>query len=124
MLENLFIVYAIFAFFSLGATLGLFTRGQKYHAYFTYIPSVFASLLTIILSLAVFSSENTHLTFFNVQHLFDFEIFIDGVSAFFLLIIGLISFAVSIYSLSYSKKFDDKKNNSALGMLFNVFIVL
>jgi len=123
MVENLFIVYAIFAFFSLGATLGLFTRGQKYHTYFTYIPSAFASVLTIILSIAVFSSENTHLTFFNVQHLFDFEIFIDGVSAFFLLIIGLISFAVSIYSLSYSKRFDDKKNNSALGMLFNIFIV-
>jgi hydrogenase-4 component B len=121
--ENLFIIYAIFIFFSIGATLGLFTRGQKYNTYFTYIPSAFASFLTIILSLTVFSSENIHLTFFNIQHLFDFEIFIDGVAAFFLLIIGLISFAISIYSLSYSKKFDDKKNNSSLGMLFNVFIV-
>ena len=116
-------MYAIFAIFSLGATLGLFTRGQKYHVYFTYLPSSFASLLTIILSITIFSSENIHLTLFNIQHPFDFEIFIDGVSAFFLLIIGLISFAVSIYSLSYSKKFDDKKNNSALGMLFNVFII-
>ena len=123
MSENLFIIYAIFIFFSIGATLGLFTRGQKYNTYFTYIPSAFASLLTIVLSLTVFSSENIHLTFFNIQHLFDFEIFIDGVAAFFLLIIGLISFAISIYSLSYSKKFDDKKNNSALGMLFNVFII-
>ena len=123
MSENLFIIYAIFIFFSIGATLGLFTRGQKYNTYFTYIPSAFASFLTIILSLTVFSSENIHLTFFNIQHLFDFEIFIDGVAAFFLLIIGLISFAISIYSLSYSKKFDDKKNNSSLGMLFNVFIV-
>jgi hydrogenase-4 component B len=121
--ENLFIIYAIFIFFSIGATLGLFTRGQKYNTYFTYIPSAFASFLTIVLSLTVFSSENIHLTFFNIQHLFDFEIFIDGVAAFFLLIIGLISFAISIYSLSYSKKFDDKKNNSSLGMLFNVFIV-
>ncbi|MEK6832151.1 MAG: hypothetical protein AABY17_05225, partial [Thermoproteota archaeon] len=116
MSENLSILYIIFAFFSLGVTLGLFTRGQKYHAYFTYIPSTFASFLTIILSVTIFSSEDIHLTFFNIQHLFDFEIFIDGVAAFFLLIIGLISFAVSIYSLSYSKKFDDKKNNSALGM--------
>lgn len=123
MSENLSILYVIIAFFSLGATLGLFTRGQKYHTYFTYIPSAFASFLTIILSLTIFSSESIHLTFFNIQDLFDFEIFIDGVSAFFLLIIGLISFAVSIYSLSYSKKFDDKKNNSALGMLFNVFII-
>ncbi|MEK6865048.1 MAG: proton-conducting transporter membrane subunit, partial [Thermoproteota archaeon] len=123
MSENLSIMYVIIAFFALGATLGLFTRGQKYHAYFTYIPSAFASFLTIILSITIFSSESIHLTFFNMQDLFDFEIFIDGVAAFFLLIIGLISFAVSIYSLSYSKKFDDKKNNSALGMLFNVFII-
>ncbi len=123
MVEDLFLVYAIFTFFSLGATLGLFARGHKYHSYLTYVSSSFASILTITLSLAVISSEPIHLTFFNIQHLFDFEIFIDGVSAFFLLIIGLISFAVSIYSLSYSKKFDDKKNNSALGMLFNVFII-
>jgi hydrogenase-4 component B len=116
-------VYAIFAIFSLGATLGLFTRGQKYSTYFTYIPSAVGSLLTIILSISIFSSENLHLTLFNIQHLFDFEIFIDGASAFFLLIIGLISFAVSIYSISYSKKFDDKLNNSALGMLLNVFII-
>lgn len=57
------------------------------------------------------------------MNLFSFEILIDGVSAFFLFLIGLISVAVSIYSLSYSKKFDDKKNNSSLGLFFNIFII-
>ncbi|GKS67068.1 hypothetical protein YTPLAS73_06150 [Nitrosarchaeum sp.] len=53
MSENLFIIYAIFTFFSLGATLGLFARSYKYHSYLTHIPSSFASILTIALSLVV-----------------------------------------------------------------------
>jgi len=122
-MENLYIVYAIIGFFSLGATLGLFTRGKKQHVYFTYIPAAIGSFLAIVLSFLVLSSENVQITFFNTLQLFDFEIFIDGVAAFFILIIGIISLAVSIYSLSYSKKLDDKKNNSALGLLFNVFII-
>ena len=123
MIENLYIVYVVIGFFSLGATLGLFTRGKKHHVYFTYIPAAIGSFLAIVLSLLVFSSENIQITFFNTLQLFDFEIFIDGVAAFFILIIGVVSLAVSVYSLSYSKKLDDKKNNSALGMLFNVFII-
>ena len=122
MLEQLYLVCAIFVFFSLGATLGLFTRGKKQHVYFTYIPAAIGSFLAIALSLIVFTSEDIHITL-GYQQIFDFKIFIDGVASFFILIIGLISFAVSIYSLSYSKKFDDKKNNSNLGMLFNLFII-
>jgi len=122
LLENLSIVYAVIAFFSLGATLGIFSRGKNQHVYFTYIPAAIGSFLAIVLSLLVFSSEDIHITLSSHQ-LFDFEIFIDGTAAFFILLIGLVSFAVSIYSLSYAKKFDDKKNNSALGMLFNIFII-
>ncbi len=122
MLENFYLVYAIVGFFSLGATFGLFSRGKPQHVYLTYIPSIIGSFLAIILSIVVFTSENIHITL-SSQQIFNFEIFIDGVASFFILIIGLISFAVSIYSLSYSKKFDDKKNNSNLGMLFNLFII-
>ncbi len=122
MLESLYLVYAIFGFFSLGAISSLFTRGKKQHVYFAYIPAAIGSFLAIVLSLIVFTSEDIHITL-GYQQIFDFEIFIDGVASFFILIIGLVSFAVSIYSLSYSKKFDDKKNNSNLGMLFNLFII-
>jgi hydrogenase-4 component B len=122
LLENFHLVYAIVGFFSLGAILGLFSRGKSQHVYLTYIPSIIGSFLAVILSIVVFTSEDIHLTL-SSQQIFNFEIFIDGVAAFFILIIGLISFAVSIYSLSYSKKFDDKKNNSNLGMLVNLFII-
>ena len=122
MLENLYIVYSVIGFFSLGAIMGLFSRGKKQHVYFTYIPATIGSFLTIVLSLVVFSSEDIHITL-GSQQIFNFEILIDGLAAFFILLIGLVSFAVSIYSLSYVKKFDDKKNNSSLGLLFNLFIV-
>lgn len=122
MSENLYIVYVIFSLFSLGALLGIFARRKKHHTYFTYIPSALGSFLAIILSVIVFSSGNVHQSLFSTQHLFDFEILVDGFSAFFILIIGLVSSSVSIYSLSYSKKFDDKKSNSSLGMMFNIFI--
>ncbi|NOJ29885.1 MAG: hydrogenase 4 subunit B [Nitrososphaeraceae archaeon] len=116
-------MYGIFVLFSLGAVIGLFTRGHKNNVYFTYIPAIIASFLTIVLSFLILFSEPIQVNLFNILHLFNFEILIDGVSAFFLFLIGLISFAVSIYSLSYSKKLDDKKNNSSLGLFFNIFII-
>jgi len=122
LLENFYLVYAVVGFFSLGAVLGLFSRGKQQHVFLTYIPSIIGSFLAIVLSIVVFTSEDIHITL-SSQQIFNFEIFIDGIAAFFILIIGLISFAVSIYSLSYSKIFDDKKNNSNLGMLFNLFII-
>ncbi|MFQ5498016.1 MAG: hypothetical protein ACE5DU_09050, partial [Nitrosopumilus sp.] len=122
MLENLYIVYAVIVSFSLGAALGMFSRGKKQHVYYTYIPAAIGSFLAIVLSLVVFSSESIHIVLGSEQ-LFNFEILIDGLAAFFILLIGLVSFAVSIYSLSYAKKFDDRKNNSSLGLLFNLFIL-
>lgn len=123
MSENLSLLITIIALFSLGASLGLFSRGNKHHTYLTFIPSTIASFLTVVLAFSIFSLDVIQESFFSIQNMFDFEILVDGFSAFFLLIIGLISFSVSIYSISYAKKFDDKKNNSALGMMFNIFIV-
>lgn len=59
----------------------------------------------------------------NVNPFFDLEIFVDGTSAFFLLLIGIVSFAVSMYSIGYSKEYQVKKRTSALGFFFNNFIL-
>jgi hydrogenase-4 component B len=40
-----------------------------------------------------------------------------------MLIIGLVSFAVSLYSIGYSKEYEIKKRISAFGFLFNIFIL-
>lgn len=59
----------------------------------------------------------------NIIPFFSFEILVDSVSAFFLLIIGLVSFAVSLYSVGYAKEYQDKKRTTAFGFLFNIFVL-
>jgi len=47
---------------------------------------------------------------------------IDGLSAFFITIIGLISFLSSIYAFEYLKHYKDKYKLNWLGFFFNIFI--
>jgi hydrogenase-4 component B len=48
---------------------------------------------------------------------------LDRLGAFFLLVISVVSFAVSIYSIGYSKEYDGKYSIGLLGMLFNLFLL-
>jgi hydrogenase-4 component B len=48
---------------------------------------------------------------------------VDRLSAFFLLVISVVSFAVSIYSIGYSKEYDGKYSIGLLGLLFNLFLL-
>lgn len=48
---------------------------------------------------------------------------LDRLSAFFLLVISMVSFAVSIYSIGYSKEYDGKYSIGLLGLLFNLFLL-
>jgi hydrogenase-4 component B len=48
---------------------------------------------------------------------------LDRLSAFFLLVISVVSFAVSIYSIGYSKEYDGKYSVGLLGLLFNLFLL-
>lgn len=121
-LDELFL-FVVFGLFSFGAVIGLFVKSSKYKFVLTYVPTITAAFFLIILSLNVILSEPIKYSIYEIHNLAKFEIVIDGISSFFLLIVGLISFAVSIYSISYSKKYDDRKNNSSLGMFFNIFIM-
>jgi hydrogenase-4 component B len=48
---------------------------------------------------------------------------LDRLGAFFLLVISVVSFAVSIYSIGYSKEYDGKYSVGLLGLLFNLFLL-
>ena len=48
---------------------------------------------------------------------------LDPLSAFFLLIISLVGFAISIYSLGYAKGFYGRKNVGVLGAFFNALLL-
>ncbi|MEW6604940.1 MAG: hydrogenase 4 subunit B [Thermoproteota archaeon] len=51
------------------------------------------------------------------------EFYIDGMAAFFMLIIGLVSLAVSIYSIGYVSEYSERRSKKALGFLFNLFVL-
>ena len=52
-----------------------------------------------------------------------FGFVLDRLSGFFLLVISVVSFAVSIYSIGYSREYDGKYSIGLLGMLFNLFLL-
>ncbi len=89
-----------------------------------FIPTIFASIFAIIFSLNVLFSENPVFIQFNNANQFSInEFLVDNVAAFFILLIGLVSLAVSIYSLGYIKEFIENKHVSLFGFLFNIFIL-
>ncbi len=52
-----------------------------------------------------------------------FGFFVDRLSAFFILVISITAFAVSIYSTGYVREYFGKKNIGYLGFLYNIFIL-
>ena len=88
-----------------------------------FVPSMIGSILTILFSADIIMTKSLSWTIPNIIPFFNLEIFVDGISAFFMLIIGIISFAVSLYSIGYSKEYETKKRLSLFGFLFNVFIL-
>ncbi|MEP0825147.1 MAG: hypothetical protein HRF40_06650 [Nitrososphaera sp.] len=98
-------------------------------ALLSYVPAVAASLFAIILSVStIVTGETTQYSVSNVLPFVDFEVKLDGVAAFFVLLLGIVSFSVSIYSIAYSRLFDSHKGQNAssaptFGFLFNVFIL-
>lgn len=106
-----------------GALLGLSLRNNRFARHAIFVPSMIGSIFTIMFSINVITGTPMTWIIPNAIPFFNLEIFVDGISAFFLLIIGIVSFAVSIYSIGYSKEYQAKKRIMALGFLFNVFIL-
>ena len=104
--------------------MGLLSRNAKLTRTLTFVPPIMASVLLVVFSSSVImSGKSLQLVAPGTLSFFNFEILIDGISAFFILIIGIVSFAVSLYSIGYSKEYETKKKTSALGFLFNIFIL-
>ena len=52
-----------------------------------------------------------------------FSVRLDALSAFFLLLVSLLSLAISIYSLGYAKEYFGRKNVGVLGAFFNTLVL-
>src|SRR5271157_3267533 len=53
-----------------------------------------------------------------------FSVRLDGLGAFFLMVVSLLGCAISIYSLDYAKSFFGRKNAGVLGAFFNALLLV
>jgi hydrogenase-4 component B len=89
-----------------------------------FIPTIVGSIFLIVLSLYVIIDGSSLHFEIAPYHVFSVnEFFVDGIAAFFLLLIGLVSLSVSIYSLSYIKGYIENKHLTIFGFFFNTFIL-
>ena len=106
-----------------GALAGLLLRNNRFARHAIFGSAMIGSVFTIMFSIGIITGKPMTWMVPNVIPFFDLEIFVDGIAAFFLLMVGIVSFAVSIYSIGYSKEYQIKKRTMTLGFLFNIFIL-
>lgn len=122
MLENSSILQFIVASYLAGSALSFVPRSGRWTGVLIFVPSMMAAIFEITLSLGVLFGSPLKMTVTDSPFdLFGFDILIDNISAFFILIIGVVSFAVALYSIGYAK--EHYKNKPIFGFLFNAFLL-
>ncbi|MFN3654106.1 MAG: hydrogenase 4 subunit B [Candidatus Nitrosotenuis sp.] len=123
-LDSYVLFQTVILLYVMGAVLGLLSRNSRLTRELMFVPSIIASFLLVIFSSNIIMSEKSlQLVVTDALFIFNFEILVDDIAAFFILIIGIVSFAVSLYSIGYSREYEAGKRTSALGFLFNTFIL-
>ncbi len=100
----------------------ILNKKDRPSTYASFVSSAIASISGIIFSLSVLMGENFAFVMPG-SSILAFDIFVDKLSAFFILVISIAAFAVSIYSIGYAKEYFGKKNIGYLGFLYNIFIL-
>jgi hydrogenase-4 component B len=121
MLSYLFL--GIIAAYLVGSVSALILN-KKDHlcTYASFLSACVASIIGIVFSLSVLFGENFEFTKSSDLSL-TYGFFVDKLSAFFILVISITAFAVSIYSIGYVREYYGKKNIGYLGFLYNIFIL-
>lgn len=128
---NLFVL--ALSTYLVGAVLGLLLAPAKASAGLSaklgirivFVASAIASLENLIASYFVLSSrQNVVVSLFSPTPFGQMTFRIDPLSAFFLLVISLIGFAVSIYSLGYVRSFLLKRHVGLFLFLYSSFLLL
>jgi hydrogenase-4 component B len=107
----------------IGAVLSVILhKKDKLCTYVSFSSSIIASVIGLIFSLTVIFGNNISFELTGLE-LVAFGFFIDKLSAFFILVISITAFAVSVYSLGYVSEYFGKKSIGYLGFLYNIFIL-
>ncbi len=110
------------AFYLIGAISALILNNKnRLCTYASFFSASIASISGIMFSFSVLSGSTFN---YKLQGTFlSAGFFVDKLSAFFILIISITAFAVSIYSTGYVTEYFGKKNIGYLGFLYNIFIL-
>ncbi len=117
---------AMIALFVLGAVLPLAFRNPRREALASFVPAAASSLLAVVVAAsALLSGSVFRLSFPTIEAIpsMSLSFYIDGVAAFFMLIIGLVSASVSVYSLGYAGSYAGRHSIRAMGSLLNLFVL-
>ena len=117
---------AVAALFVMGAVLPLLLKDARRATISAFVPAAIASALTVALSILVLSSGAV-VRFSSPLAVpvpsIGITFYIDGIAAFFMLIVGLVAATVSVYSLGYSSAHGGKYGGKSIGFLLNLFVL-
>ncbi len=90
--------------------------------------SLFAAMIGTLAMLAfsgviLYTGNTLRLFLFQIHPLFQIELLIDRLAAFFILTISIVGFAAAIYSLSYIEHYEYKTRKNVLTSLMCIFIL-
>jgi hydrogenase-4 component B len=117
---------AAIGLYVVGALLPLLFRNARSAALASFVPAALASLLTVAFSaLMLMSGSAVRVSSPLAAPIpsLSIELYVDGIAAFFMLIVGLVAISVSIYSLGYANAYSGKHSIRALGSLLNLFVL-
>jgi len=121
MLSYLFL--GIIAAYLIGSVSALIlNKKDRLCTYASFLSAGIASIFGIVFSFSVLFGENFEFTTSSNLPL-AYGFFVDKLSAFFILVISITAFAVSVYSIGYVREYYGKKNIGYLGFLYNIFIL-
>ncbi len=121
-MANNYLFYGLIVSYLIGAASSVvLNRKDRISSYAAFMSAVVASVFGIIFSFSVIFGDVFNLT---LQGSFlKFGFFVDRLAAFFIFVISIAAFAVSIYSTGYVREYFGKKNIGYLGFLYNTFIL-
>lgn len=119
------ILAASLVIYLLGAIITLFfTNNKKLARVIPYTSALLASgcgLYIAIYKLVLYNSEPVRASISSTIGIFSLQLYIDNLSAIFILLISFLTFIVSIYSYGYMEHYAEKRNIAIPGALYNIF---
>lgn len=119
-----FLVYALVAFFSIGALSPFLTSKNKVVNYVAHGMAMLGSLAAVLCAIIIFNTGKIQIITPLVMFTEAVYIRLDYLAAYFLLIIGIVGCIASIYAMGYSREYlGNKGRYRIMASLYNVFLL-